>query len=130
MKHHHQVLSVLFLSLLVSISYTKSHEVEYEPHSVGANDHRTHRHHNRIRHRSGKRVGHRMRGRRFKTESPFGQYDENDYEYAGQHGPAVNITAKVGDSVILACSVNSSYGLNPGVNIFCLFVIGSLGAGV
>ena len=110
---HHQFLSLLLISLFALISLTNSYEVEHEPHVETTIDRRTHRHHNR----NHKRMGHRKRGRRFTTtQAPFGQYDEDDYDYVSQRGPVVNITARVGGSVILPCSVNSSYGLNPGVS--------------
>jgi len=45
------------------------------------------------------------------------QNDEDEYDSrTGNSIPMINLTAKVGDTVILTCAINSSYGFNPGVS--------------
>lgn len=119
MKFHLVYLLSAFLILFVSNVYPSSEEndidVNNHNHYHNRNNHRTHRHRNvRLRHKYGKRM-HRNRGLKIRTTHASFIHNYDDYDVRINDRVTFNVTAKVGDSVILNCAINSSYGINPGV---------------
>lgn len=80
--------------------------------------HKLHRHRkHRMRPHSSHRRLHRNRGLRVRAPMMSFNNEESEYDMRTTYPiPVVNVTAKVGESVILNCAVNSSYGSNPGVS--------------
>lgn len=72
---------------------------------------------------NGKRLRQQKhRNSKFKKNLNFNNYDNQDNlgDYQDQNElnkpiHAINVTVKVGETVVLNCVINSSYGLNPGV---------------
>ena len=107
----------VFLIAFVSYVYASVEEnnIDVNIHQKHRN-HKKHRHHNRrFKHRRGM---HRNRGVRVRTTHSSFIHSYEDYDVRVNDKIAFNVTAKVGDSVILNCAINSSYGVNPGVPFF------------
>ena len=82
---------------------------------------KNHQHHNRSRKKS------KHTKSLLSTHANLIQYNEEaDIDSSNLNTNKIrmlNLTAKVGESVVLNCGINASYGLNPGVNFFFIFQI-------
>ncbi len=113
----HLIRTLLVLSCLVSLAFSlEDNDIDtQEPH---VNRFKTRRHHNRFRNQQHKRLQHSRGLRARAPTSSAMNYDEGDYDMRNNYPiPITNLTAKVGDTVILNCAINSSYGSNPGVSL-------------
>jgi len=94
------------------------------PHRRNANGthHRRRHHHNLNNSKPFRHRGESKHGRKYKRRHKNIDSQLNSNEMTSQVNMKtkdqpihINITAKVGESIILPCALNSSYGINPGV---------------